>query len=54
MIENEEAYKSVVRLGCEMGQGWYFVKPMQAEQARELLVGSQRAEDLTRTTAAHG
>jgi EAL domain-containing protein (putative c-di-GMP-specific phosphodiesterase class I) len=36
-IENEESYKAVVRLGCEIGQGWYFGKPMQAEQARELL-----------------
>ena len=36
-IENEESYKAVVRLGCEIGQGWYFGKPMQAEQARDLL-----------------
>ena len=36
-IENEESYKTVVRLGCEIGQGWYFGKPMPAEQARELL-----------------
>ena len=36
-IENEEAYKSVVRLGCQIGQGWYFGKPMPAEQARDLL-----------------
>ncbi len=36
-IENEESYKTVVRLGCEIGQGWYFGKPMPAEQARDLL-----------------
>ena len=43
-IENEGSYKAVVRLGCEIGQGWYFGKPMQAEQARELLAGSARAD----------
>jgi diguanylate cyclase (GGDEF)-like protein len=36
-IENEEAYKTVIRLGCQIGQGWYFGKPMPAEQARDLL-----------------
>jgi diguanylate cyclase (GGDEF)-like protein len=40
-IENEEVFKSVVRLGCSIGQGWYFGKPMTAEQARDLL-GSAR------------
>jgi diguanylate cyclase (GGDEF)-like protein len=44
-IENEESYKAVVRLGCEIGQGWYFGKPMQAEQARELLANSSRRHD---------
>jgi diguanylate cyclase (GGDEF)-like protein len=37
-IENEESYKTVVRLGCKIGQGWYFGKPMPAEQARDLLL----------------
>ena len=36
-IENEESYRTVVRLGCQIGQGWYFGKPMPAEQARDLL-----------------
>jgi diguanylate cyclase (GGDEF)-like protein len=36
-IENEAAYETVVRLGCQIGQGWYFGKPMPAEQARDLL-----------------
>jgi diguanylate cyclase (GGDEF)-like protein len=38
-IENEESYKTVLRLGCEIGQGWYFGKPMTGEQARDLLAG---------------
>lgn len=36
-IENERAYKTVMRLGCQIGQGWYFGKPMPAHQARDLL-----------------
>ncbi len=50
-IENEEAYKTVVRLGCEIGQGWYFGKPMPAEQARELLAAQHAAA--SRAAAAH-
>ena len=43
-IENEESYRAVVGLGCEIGQGWYFGKPMPADDARELL-GSRRPPD---------
>jgi diguanylate cyclase (GGDEF)-like protein len=41
-IEDEEALSAVTRLGCQIGQGWYFGKPMTAEQAAELL--AQRAQ----------
>ena len=44
-IENEEAYKAVVRLGCAVGQGWYFGKPMTAEDARELLAARLRSNE---------
>jgi EAL domain-containing protein (putative c-di-GMP-specific phosphodiesterase class I) len=53
-IENEEAYKTVVRLGCEIGQGWYFGKPMPAEKARELLAARTRAEPVPQRTAING
>jgi diguanylate cyclase (GGDEF)-like protein len=43
-IENEEAYKTVLRLGCEIGQGWYFGKPMTGEQARDLLTAREAAQ----------
>ena len=36
-IENEAAYNSVVMLGCELGQGWYFGKAMPSEQATDLI-----------------
>jgi diguanylate cyclase (GGDEF)-like protein len=38
-IESESVHQAVVMLGCEVGQGWYFGKPMPAEKARELLAG---------------
>jgi len=53
-IENEAAFDTVVRLGCAMGQGWYFGKPMQAEQARELLVARHRAGEPPLSTAVNG
>ena len=56
-IENEAASEAVVTLGCAIGQGWYFGKPMPAEQARELLVARRRASELPLSdepSAAHG
>jgi diguanylate cyclase (GGDEF)-like protein len=52
-IENEDAYKAVVRLGCSIGQGWYFGKPMTMEQARELLDARSR-ENQPNVSAAAG
>ena len=40
-IENEDSYRAVVRLGCAIGQGWYFGKPMRADQACQLLAASR-------------
>jgi diguanylate cyclase (GGDEF)-like protein len=53
-IENEDSYKAVVRLGCEIGQGWYFGKPMPAEQARELLASVARNDGLPLRSASNG
>jgi EAL domain-containing protein (putative c-di-GMP-specific phosphodiesterase class I) len=53
-IESEDAYKAVVRLGCAIGQGWYFGKPMTAEQARELLAASHRGNHPTLSAAVNG
>jgi predicted signal transduction protein with EAL and GGDEF domain len=41
-IESEAAFQAVLTLGCAIGQGWYFGKPMPAEQARELLASRSR------------
>jgi predicted signal transduction protein with EAL and GGDEF domain len=54
-IENEDVFKAVVRLGCSIGQGWYFGKPMTAEQARDLLnTGRGRDAQDGLAAAAHG
>ena len=53
-IESEDAYKAVVRLGCGIGQGWYFGKPMAGEQARELLDSRNRRAEIPLSAAAHG
>lgn len=44
-IENKEVYAAVVGLGGSIGQGWYFGKPMTAEQTRELLARRRRDQD---------
>ena len=53
-IESETSYKAVVRLGCAIGQGWYFAKPMTAEQARELLAARSRGNEPQLVAAANG
>ncbi|WP_308515965.1 bifunctional diguanylate cyclase/phosphodiesterase [Sphingomonas flavescens] len=45
-IENEESYRTVVQLGCEIGQGWYFGKAMPAEAAREMLNARERNNEV--------
>jgi diguanylate cyclase (GGDEF)-like protein len=53
-IESEAVYAAVVKLGCGLGQGWYFGKPMRAEQARDLLVGPGREDDGRSAKAVNG
>jgi diguanylate cyclase (GGDEF)-like protein len=36
-IEDEAMRETVLGLGCTVGQGWYFGKPMTADQAAQLL-----------------
>ena len=53
-IESEDAYHAVLRLGGAIGQGWYFGKPMTAEQARDLLTARQRENRSPVAAAANG
>jgi diguanylate cyclase (GGDEF)-like protein len=53
-IENEGVYKAVLGMGCAIGQGWYFGKPMTAEQTRELLAARRRNGQQPMSAAAHG
>ncbi|QIK78163.1 bifunctional diguanylate cyclase/phosphodiesterase [Sphingomonas piscis] len=41
-IENEATHAVVLELGCQIGQGWYFGKPMPAERALQLVNQTQR------------
>ena len=36
-IENAEQLAHLRKLGCELGQGYYFARPLASDQARELL-----------------
>lgn len=36
-IETEEQHLELKRLGCQVGQGYYYYKPMLIEQINELL-----------------
>ena len=42
-IENEAAHAAVLGLGCASGQGWYFGKPVDAEQAAQLVAARKPA-----------
>ena len=53
-IENEGSYKTVMKLGCQIGQGWYFGKPMPAEQARDLLAGRDGGQHAPLRSAVNG
>lgn len=53
-IENATAYDAVSMLGCAIGQGWYFGKPMTAEEARTLLATRSRTDEPPLSSAAAG
>jgi diguanylate cyclase (GGDEF)-like protein len=53
-IENEESYRTVVQLGCEIGQGWYFGKAMPAEAAREMLNARERNNEVPLRSVSAG
>ena len=36
-IEDAATHATVLGFGCEMGQGWYFGKPMGADQAEQFI-----------------
>ena len=53
-IESEAAHAVVLGLGCAVGQGWYFGKPMPGEQAAEMLAQRAHQEPEAPRTAAAG
>jgi diguanylate cyclase (GGDEF)-like protein len=47
-IEDAATHTAVLSIGCTLGQGWYFGKPMSAEQADEMIKQSARPATLAR------
>ena len=48
-IEDAATHAAVVGFGCAVGQGWYFGKPMNGDQATALLRSRVTAADVTPT-----
>jgi EAL domain-containing protein (putative c-di-GMP-specific phosphodiesterase class I) len=49
-IENEAAHAAVLAIGCSSGQGWYFGKPMEADQAAQLV--ARRSEPTAKSASS--
>jgi EAL domain-containing protein (putative c-di-GMP-specific phosphodiesterase class I) len=47
-----QSHRPFVALGCAIGQGWYFGKPIPAEDAREMLVSQRDASGPVRAASA--
>ena len=46
-IENEEQHRRLAAMGCQYGQGFYFSRPLAADQASELLWPRDQATVIT-------
>ena len=53
-IESEAAHATVLNLGCAVGQGWYFGKPMHGEAAAQLLDRRSQSRSGSAPQAAAG
>ena len=38
-VESEEQAEQLKEMGCDLGQGYYFAKPLPPEEASEFLAG---------------
>jgi diguanylate cyclase (GGDEF)-like protein len=53
-IETEADHAAVLGLGCAVGQGWYFGKPMTGEQAAQLLAQRRQQQSPPTVKSAAG
>jgi EAL domain-containing protein (putative c-di-GMP-specific phosphodiesterase class I) len=51
-IESEAAHAAVLAIGCANGQGWYFGKPMAADQAAQLIARRETKPARDKSTRA--
>jgi diguanylate cyclase (GGDEF)-like protein len=51
-IESEAAHAAVLSFGCSSGQGWYFGKPMDSEQAGQLIARREAQPPRDKSTRA--
>ena len=45
-IETPVQHSRLLALGCQLGQGYYFTRPVPPEQIEELLIGERQGETL--------
>lgn len=48
-IEADEQKTTLQKLGCELGQGYYFAKPLSQKEFEKLLAGTENRTDSTKT-----
>ncbi len=53
-IENEAAYEAVLALGCAIGQGWYFGKPMRGGPGARAARGPRTRRHSTLPNSVNG
>ena len=51
-IESEAAHAAVLTIGCDKGQGWYFGKPVDIEQAAQMIARKSLAGQAPKPAAA--
>ena len=46
-IESEAAHAAVLAIGCSSGQGWYFGKPVDGEEAARMITRPEGAPNVS-------
>ena len=49
-IESEAVHAAVLAIGCSSGQGWYFGKPVEADQAAQMIARPDKSDFRAKST----